>query len=486
MLKFLCAQAGAAAMLNGIHTTPPPGPPPATAPAAHVRAAPAQAQERYPALAHEILKQFIDTDTTHAKGSSGLAQLIADRAIAAGYAPGDVVVLAPADHPTKGNVIIRLRGKGLGKPLLANGHLDVVEANREDWSVDPFRLTEKDGYFYGRGTQDMKGDDALMLTEAIRLKQEGFVPDRDIIFAFTADEEAGGDANGMKWLLAEHHDLVDAGVSINQDGDGAELKAGTLEFFGVETSEKLYVTFELETTNRGGHSSVPRPDNAIYQMTGALGRVQAFDFPAKTTPTTRAFFKAYANLQSGVTKTDMLKVAEGDLDPAVVKRLSADPLINATLHTTCVATVIQGGQGESALPERVRATVQCRVMPGETPEEIRGELAKAIDDPGVKLSMDGPIDPSPETTPTPEMLDRYKRAVEAFWPDPLVVPDMQVGASDSVYTREAGIPSYVASSIAIDLDDHREHGRDERIRVSAFYRGVAYIDQLMKIMSAKD
>lgn len=193
-------------------------------------------------------------------------------------------VLAPADHPTKGSVIIRLRGKGLGKPLLANGHLDVVEANREDWTTDPFKLTEKDGYFYGRGTQDMKGDDALMLTEAIRLKQEGFVPDRDIIFAFTADEEAGGDANGMKWLLAEHHDLVDAGVSINQDGDGAELKAGKLLFFGVETSEKLYVTFELETTNPGGHSSVPRTDNAIYQMTGALGRLQGFSFPARPRP----------------------------------------------------------------------------------------------------------------------------------------------------------------------------------------------------------
>ena len=477
MQQFLCAAVGAAAMLNAMPPAKTVTPPPITA---------TPGQGRYEMLAHDILKQFIDTDTTHAKGSMGLAKLIAARAIAAGYAPADVQVLAPADHPTKGNVIIRLHGKGLGKPMLAIGHLDVVEANPEDWTVAPFKLTQKDGYFYGRGTQDMKGDDALVLTEAIRLKQEGYVPDRDIIFAFTADEEAGGDANGVKWLFDTHRPLVDAGYSINQDGDGAELKDGRLLFFGVETSEKLYVTFELETTNRGGHSSVPRADNAIYQMTDALGRLQAFSFPTKTTATTRAFFKAYANLQTSQVKADMLRVAENDLDPASVKRLSTDPLVNAILHTTCVTTVIQGGQGESALPERVHATVQCRVMPGETPEEIRDTLARVMNDSGVKLTMDGPIDPSPETTPSPEVLGRYKAAVEALWPDPLVVPDMQVGASDSVYTREAGLPSYVASTIAIDLDDHREHGRDERIRVSAFYSGVAYVDRLMKIMSAKD
>ncbi|MGC1304493.1 MAG: M20/M25/M40 family metallo-hydrolase [Caulobacteraceae bacterium] len=479
MRRLLCAAAGAAALLGAqVQAAPKPAP--------KRTSSPPEAPAHYKALAHEILEQFIDTDTTHAHGSSGLARLIAERALAAGYAPADVQVLAPADHPTKGNVVIRLRGKGLGKPLLAIGHLDVVEANREDWTVDPFRLTEKDGYFYGRGTQDMKGDDALVLTEAIRLKQEGYVPDRDIIFAFTADEEAGGDANGVQWLFAHHRELVDAGFSINQDGDGAELKDGALLFFGVETSEKLYVTFELETTNRGGHSSIPRADNAIYQMTQGLDRLQAFSFPARTTATTRAFFAAYARLQAGQTRTDMLKVANGELDPAAVNRLSADPLINAVLHTTCVTTVIQGGQGESALPERVHATVQCRVMPGETPEQIRDTLAKVLADPGIKLSMDGPIDPSPETTPSPQVLARYRQAVEAFYPDPLVVPDMQVGASDSVYTREAGLPSYVASTLAIDLDDHREHGRDERIRVSAFDRGVAYVDRLMKIMSARD
>jgi len=440
----------------------------------------------YRPLAREILAQMVTTDTTHAHGSTELAKAIAARALAAGYAPADVQVLAPADHPTKGNVVIRLRGKGLSKPLLVIGHLDVVEADPRNWSVAPFKLTEKDGYLYGRGTQDMKGDDALLLTEAIRLKREGYRPDRDIIFAFTADEEAGGDANGMQWLLAHHRDLVDAGFSINQDGQGGQMRDGKLLFLGVETSEKLYVTFELETTDRGGHSSVPRPDNAIYQLVDGLKRIQGFTFPARTTATTRAFFKAYATTQAGQVRADMLHVAGGDLDAGTVKRLSADPELNATLRTTCVATVVHGGEGESALPQRARATIQCRLLPGETPQDVRATLAKVLDDPGIRMSMDGPIDPSPETRPSPAVLARYRAAAAGLYPDPLVIPDLEVGASDSVYTREAGLPSYVASTVFIDQDDHREHGRDERIRASAFNTGVTYVDRLVRAMSAKD
>jgi acetylornithine deacetylase/succinyl-diaminopimelate desuccinylase-like protein len=458
-----------AAALAGWANAAPPLPPPAV-----------QAE------AHAILQHMIDTDTTHARGSTGLAEWIADQARGAGYPAADVQVLAPPGHPTKGNVVIRLRGKGLSKPLLVLGHLDVVEANPEDWTVPPFKLTEKDGYFYGRGTQDMKGDDAITLTTALRLKREGFVPDRDIIFAFTADEEGGGDADGPKWLYEAHPELVAAGVSINQDGDGITLKDGKPLYLGVEAAEKLYVTYQLETTNRGGHSSVPRADDAMYQMIDGLKRLEAYAFPAKLNPVTRAYFARYGALLSGQARADTLAIARGELSGPAAARLSRDPLTNALLRTTCTPTVIKGGQGESALPERVDVTIQCRLMPGETPEGTAATLKRVLADPGIKLTTEEPIDPSGETQPDPKILARYRAAAAVLFPDAVVIPDMSTGASDSVYSRAAGVPSYVSSAIPIDIDDHREHGRDERIRVSSFYEGVAYMDRLLKVMSAKD
>ena len=334
-------------------------------------------------MSHDILKQLVEIDSTHAHGSLVAAQAVARRALDAGYAAADVTVLAPANHPTKGNTVIRLRGKGRGKPLLIIGHLDVVEANPRDWTTDPFKLVEKDGYFYGRGTQDMKGDDALLLTTMIRLKQEGYVPDRDIIAAFTADEEGGADANGVQWLFAAHRDLVDAGLALNTDGDGPVTKAGQPYYIGVETSEKLYATYELETTNKGGHSSLPRKDNAIYQLTAGLQRLAAFSFPLHLTDTTK---------------------------------LSQDPVLNAQLRTTCVATMLRAGEGESALPSRAHATVQCRLIPGETPGQTKAVLEQVVADPAFTVTIDEPIDPSPETPLTAEVQARYQRAADSLWP----------------------------------------------------------------------
>ena len=439
---------------------------------------------QYQALAHDILKQLIEIDSTHANGSLGAAQAVAQRALDAGYAGADVSVLAPADHPTKGNVVIRLRGKGHGKPLLIIGHLDVVEANPRDWTTDPFKLVEKDGYFYGRGTEDMKGDDTLVLTAMIRMKKEGYVPDRDIIAAFTADEEAGGDADGVQWLFAAHRELVDSDLVLNTDGEGGWLKNGRRYYVGVETSEKLYATFQLETTNKGGHSSLPRPDNAIYQLTAGLQKLAAYQFPLHLTDTTRRYYGQIALLRTGPERTDMLAVA-GPTPDAAAARLSQDPVQNAQLRTTCVATMLRAGEGESALPSRARATVQCRLIPGETPEQTLASLEKVLGDPGIRVSLAGPIDPSPETPLTADVQARFRRAVDSMWPGVPIIPDMAAGASDSVYARLAGEPSYVSSGMFTDIDDVRDHGRDERVGVHEFYQGGEYIYRLLKVMAAR-
>ena len=443
----------------------------------------AQPPPQYRTMARDILAQLVAIDSTHAHGSLGAAQAVAARALAAGFAPADVTVLAPPDHPTKGNVVVRLHGKGLGKPVLFIGHLDVVEVDARAWSSDPFRLTERDGYFYGRGVEDMKGEDAVLLTALIRLRQEGFVPDRDVVVAFTADEEAGGDANGAQFLFAHHRDLIEAGLVLNVDDIGGQLRDGHRLYIGVETSEKLYATYELSTANPGGHSSLPRPDNAIYQLTAALQHLAAYSFPTHMTDTTRQFFPAAGRLVGGPTGADMARMGGRAPDEAAAARLSTDPMMNALLRTTCVATMIKGGQGESALPNRAHATVQCRLMPGETPEQVLATLRRVVADPGVAISVDGPIDPSGETPPDARLLARYKQAADRVWPGSVVVPEMSPGASDSVYARLAGLPSYVSSTIFIE--DSRAHARDERILVQAFDEAVQYGYEMLKVMSAR-
>ena len=444
----------------------------------------AQPPPEYKTLARETLAELVSIDSTHARGSLEAAGAMAKRALDAGFAASDVTVIAPPDHPTKGNVVIRFHGKGLGKPLLFIGHLDVVEVDAKAWATDPFRLVERGGYFYGRGTEDMKGDDAVLLTAFIRLKREGFVPDRDLILALTADEEAGGDADGVQFLFTHHRDLVESSMVLNVDDSGGRIREGRRVYIGVETSEKLYATYELATANRGGHSSLPRPDNAITQMAAALVKLGAYSFPAHTTETTRAYFAALSKLRTGQERGDLQAVARETPDAGAAARLSRDPEWNALLRTTCVATMMDGGQGESALPNRAHATVQCRLMPGETPEATLHTLATVIGDPGVKITVDGPIDPSPETSPTPAILARYQTAADRVWPGSVIIPEMAAGASDSVYARLAGVPSYLSSTIFIE--DSRAHARDERVLTQAFDEAVQYGYEMVRVMSASD
>jgi acetylornithine deacetylase/succinyl-diaminopimelate desuccinylase-like protein len=437
------------------------------------------------ALARDVLEHLIAINSTHAYGSSAAAQYVADQLRAAGFPDSDVRLLTPSEHPTKGNVIVRLHGRGGVKPLLYICHLDVVEARREDWSFDPFVLTERDGWLYGRGTSDMKGQDAAVLATLIRLKKEGYVPDRDIIVAFTADEEAGGDANGVKWLFQEHRDLVDAGLVVNPDGGEAAIKSGRKLYVAVQTSEKLYLTFGLEVTDKGGHSSRPTASNPIYRLSKGLDRLSEYAFPVHLTETTKLYFAGRAELSSGQTKADMQAMSRTPLDDGVVQRLSGEVETNIILRTTCVATMIEGGHAENALPQRARATVQCRVVPGESQDEVQRTLEGVLKDPEIKISVMTAAFPSPDSVPAPAILGAVRRATQSIWPGVVVLPQMSAGADDSIYPRSLGIPAYGIDGIFLDLDDERWHGRDERIGVREFDEELEFGYRLMKELSAR-
>jgi acetylornithine deacetylase/succinyl-diaminopimelate desuccinylase-like protein len=434
-------------------------------------------------LARELLKELVDINSTHAYGSTAAAEAIQRRLLSAGFAAADLVVIAPVEHPTKGNLVVRYHGKGSGKALLFLGHLDVVAANADDWSVDPFDLTEKDGWFYGRGSIDMKDGDAALLETLIRLKRQGFVPDRDIIVAFTADEEAGGDANGPAFLLKEHRDLIDAGLVINLDGGGGEYQHEERFAFQIGTSEKTYVTYTLETTSPGGHGSLPGPDNAIYRLADGLGRLETFRFPVVLTATTRASFAKYAELASGPESADMRAVAKQPFDPAAAERLSQIVQLNAQLRTTCVATLISGGHAENALPQRARATIQCRMMPGDTAEQVQGVLKSVLNDARISITLDAPPIVSPESPPTAQIMAKVAHVVHSMWPGVALVPTMATGFSDDRQTRNAGMVSYDLSGVWADVDENRAHGRDERVGVREFDESVEYTYRLMKEMS---
>ena len=434
-------------------------------------------------LARAILEELVEIKTTHDVGSTVAARAIEQHLLKAGFPAQDVVFVAPADHPTKGNVVVRYRGKGRAPPVLFLGHLDVVEAKAEDWSVDPFKLTEKDGWYYGRGAIDMKDGDAALLETLIRLKREHFKPDRDLIVAFTADEEAGADANGPAFLLKEHRDLVDAGLVVNLDGGGGDYENGERQMFEVGTSEKTYVTYTLETTSPGGHGSLPGPDNAIYRLADGLGRLEVLRFPVMVTQTTRSSFAELADLEPGPQSADMRAVAQTPPDAAAADRLSQNVRFNALLRTTCVATLISGGHAENALPQRAQATIQCRMMPGDTAEHVQSALAATLNDPKISITLNAAPIVSPESAPTPEIMAKVAGVTHSMWPKVPIVPTMATGFSDDRQTRNAGMPSYDLSGIWIDGDENRAHGRDERVGVREFDESVEYTYRLMKAFS---
>jgi acetylornithine deacetylase/succinyl-diaminopimelate desuccinylase-like protein len=403
--------------------------------------------------------------------------------LSAGFSDRDVVVLAPPEHPSKANVVVRYRGRGTAKPVLFLGHLDVVEAKREDWSVDPFVLTEQGGWFYGRGTIDMKNGDADLVETLIRLKHDGFVPDRDILCAFTADEEPGGDANGPDFLLKNHRELIDADFAINFDASSGVMKDGERFYFRLFTSEKTYVTYTIEATSPGGHGALPGPDNAIYRIADALSRLEAFKFPVMLTATTRASFARLAALCPEKDASDMRAISASPPDQAAAEFLSQNVRFNAQLRTTCVATLISGEHAENALPQRAKATIQCRMLPGDTAENVQAVLVCVLNDPKIKITMDAPPIPSTKSPLTPEFTGKVEVVVHSMWPGVPVIPVMATFSTDSRSTRSAGIPSYDLSGVWSDVNENRAHGRDERISVRAFDESIEYTYRLVKAMS---
>jgi acetylornithine deacetylase/succinyl-diaminopimelate desuccinylase-like protein len=438
-------------------------------------------------LARDIFKELIEINTTDTSAGNvtPAAQAMAARLRAAGFAEQDIHVLGP--RANKHNVVVRLRGRATGaKPILFIGHLDVVEALKQDWSpnLDPFKFNELDGYFYGRGTSDIKQGDALLVTTFIRLKQEGWVPSRDLVLALTADEE-GGESNGVQWLLKEHRDLIDSEYCINTDAGDFESQKGRRLLLGVETSEKNYIDFVLEVKSNGGHSSRPVRDNAIYHLAAGLDRLAHFDFPVELNETTHSFFAQTAALQDPKTAADFRAVAKDPTDKATVERLSQSPYFNSMLRTTCVATRLEGGHANNALPQTARAIVNCRMLPTDNVKRVQSTLQKVLADDRISVQVLNDTGAAPASPVDPAIMHKLEVLSAKLYGGLPVVPVMDTGASDGKYLRLGGIPTYGVPGVFADIDDERAHGKDERIGVKDFYEGVEFYYLFVKSLAGE-
>ena len=384
---------------------------------------------------------------------------------------------------------MRYRGNGRRKPILLIGHLNVVEARRADWVQDPFTLTERDGHFYGRGTLDMKNGAAAWVAALLRMKQEGIVPAGDYVLALTAGEEGGGGYNGIQWLLANRRDLLEAEYVLNPDAGGGELRDGKPIALNVQAAEKVFHSVHLTVRNPGGHSSLPSKDNAINRLAAALGRVAAYEFPMKTNAVTRAYFARTAALGTGALATEMRAVSTGPTpDRVAASRLAArSPFYNAMLRTTCITTLIEGGHAVNALPQRARATVNCRILPGEDVVEVERTIRRLVADTAVVVTPADTATPSPPSI-LPPALDATISAVAAsIWGPLPLVPNMETGATDGLYLRNVGMAVYGVNGLFVDpnnADDLRAHGLNERIGVKAYYDQLEFTYRLLKTLAA--
>jgi acetylornithine deacetylase/succinyl-diaminopimelate desuccinylase-like protein len=431
-------------------------------------------------LAREIYQEMIQSKSGFTTGSTTpIAEAVAVRLKAAGFPASDIFVGGAI--PRKSNVVVRYHGTGARKPLLLLAHIDVVEALREDWTVDPFTLLEKDGYFYGRGTMDDKAQAAVWIANVIRYRRESFQPDRDLIVALTADEEGGGPYNGVDWLLKNKRALIASEYALNEGGRG-EMVDGKRVSNDVSLSEKTYADFRLEVRNKGGHSARPVPDNAIYHLAGALYRLSSFAFPFRLNEVTRAYFQAMAKIEKGPLAADLARVAEGS-EEAMRKVAAASPPMNAAMRTTCVATQLEGGHATNALPQLAAANVNCRVLPEDSVDDVLAALKKVVADDRVVVTIKTNEGRSPASPLRPDILKAIARIGDTMWPGVVTLPTMAVGGSDGRYLRVAGIPTYGVQGFFVDRDDVRAHGRDERMPVRSFYEGQTFLYELVKALS---
>ena len=454
---------------------------------AHVLAiivAPAIAQTPEQRELRDIYKELVEINTTDSVGScTQAAEALKARLKAGGIAESDLQVLVPPGGPKKGNLVARYRGTGAKKPLMLLGHLDVVEAKREDWERDPFKLVEENGYFYGRGASDDKSMVAVFVANLIRYRREGYRPERDLILAATCDEELiPSKFSGIEYLLKNHRSLIDAEFALNEGASGLLDGKGGYVRMGIQAGEKVFQTYQLEVTNPGGHSSLPVKENAIYRLAGGLARLGAFDFPFKLTDTTRLYFERMSKIEQGPMAADMAAILRNPPDPQAIARLSSSTAFNnATVRTTCVATMVDAGHATNALPQRARAIVNCRILPGEPVDEVTRTLVRVLADDKIKLTPTHQAVLSPPPPLTREILGPAEKVSAELWPGVPLVPTMSTGATDGRFTNNAGIPTYGLNGMFRDPDGSGVHGLNERIRVRSLYEGHEYLYRVVKL-----
>jgi acetylornithine deacetylase/succinyl-diaminopimelate desuccinylase-like protein len=431
--------------------------------------------------ARAIYKEMVEINTADSVGSvTRAAEAVAARFRAAGFPADDIHLVGPASAPAKQNLIVRYRGKGRGKPILLLAHLDVVQARRSDWAHDPFVMREENGYFLGRGVADDKSMAAILTANLLRYKQEGWVPERDLILALTADEE-GGDDNGVSWLIEHHRELIDAEYAINEGGGGTLGPDDKPLFHSIQAAEKVYEDFTLSVRNTGGHSSVPRKDNAIYSLAAALGRIQAYTFPVELNDVTRPFFEQTAKVEMPSLAAAMTAIVANPSDTAAARIISTDPRYASMLRTTCVATMLNGGHAPNALPQLATANVNCRIAPTSKASQVKAVLERVVNDSTVQITgaradrndgAPGPINPI--------LLQATSELTKKMFDGVPVIPTMSTGATDGYRLRNAGIPTYGVSGIFSAPGETNAHGRDEKLRIKSFYDGLEFLYQLVK------
>lgn len=447
------------------------------------------AQTPHERLAREIYGELIGINTVDSVGSTTkAAEALAKRFLDAGFASQDVRVLVHPDNPTKGNLVVRYRGTGAKKPLLLLAHLDVVAAKRADWPRDPFTLVEENGFFYGRGTADDKAMAAIFAANLLSYKASGWKPNRDLILALTADEE-GGNENGVEFLIANHKDLINAAYAINEGGGGA-LKGEGMSvrpmYHSIQAAEKVPENYTVTVLNTGGHSSVPRPDNAIYTLANGLARLARFTFPVALNPVSRGFFEQTAKIEGPEMAAAMRAIAANPSDSVAARRLSSEPRFASMLRTTCVATMLAGGHAENALPQTATANVNCRIAPTSSAEETERTLNRVFADTLIKVTYKSPIrEQFPTSTEAidAELLAATTALTKQMFGDIPVIPVMSTGATDGRFLRAAGIPTYGVSGLFSLPSESNAHGRDEKLRTKSFYDGLAFLDELVKRLS---
>jgi acetylornithine deacetylase/succinyl-diaminopimelate desuccinylase-like protein len=431
-----------------------------------------------------LYKELVEINTTASAGScTAAAQAMGARLKAAGVPEADVRVLFPPEHPKAGALVATLRGKDpKAGAILLMAHIDVVEAKREDWVRDPFKLVEEDGYFYARGASDDKAMAAIFVDSLVRYKQEGFKPRRDLKLALTCGEE-GGQFNSVPWLLEKHPETMKATFALNEGDDSRLDDKGQPKLLSIQVGEKVYMDYDLEVTNPGGHSSRPTKDNAIYHLANGLGRLGAYDFPIALNDATRSYFEQNARIEPDAEVAGaMAALVKNPSDAAAAAILARDPARNSMMRTTCVATMAQAGHAPNALPQRAKANVNCRILPGNDPKAVRDQLEQIVADPAIKITLAAEPDPvSPPPPLTPQIMGPATKVAAKIWPGVPFIPAMLTGATDGRFTNAAGTVTYGLSGLMSGPDGDNIHGLNERIQVKALMNGRRFLYEVVKL-----